>query len=88
MMRLAAAVLSLMIAMPVAAAPGKTTPEAGSAAAGAVSSAPRLKFKSGRPVCMCANGLSEKDIERAANRRADKPAGPRPTTSDTTRSDK
>lgn len=36
----------------------------------------RLKFKSSGPVCMCAEGMSERDIEQAmAKSKADKIAG-------------
>jgi hypothetical protein len=72
--------LSLMIALPAAAAA-----EAPSPAASAEAEAPRparLKFKSRGPVCLCGNGLSEKDIERAAKRTADGPAEPHPSRSE------
>lgn len=37
----------------------------------------RLKFKSSGPVCMCAEGLSEKDIEQAlAKAKSEKSADP------------
>lgn len=42
----------------------------------------RLKFKGRGPVCVCSSGLSERDIEQAAKRRAD--AGTEPTDQPTT----
>lgn len=69
MKRIGSAMLSLMIAMPVMAAPEATSPAASSAGEHDAPRAPRLKFKSRRPICMCGNGLSEKDIEQAATER-------------------
>jgi len=57
----------------------ETRPQA-SAAPGGLSSVPaakgRLKFKTSGPVCMCAEGLSERDIEQAlAKLQPEKTAG-------------
>lgn len=86
MTRLGSAMLSLMIAMPVAAAPDMAAPNTATPAEGAASesNAPdslRLKFKSRGPVCLCGNGLSEKDIERATKPSADRSTEPHPTRS-------
>jgi len=64
-------------------APG-TSPQA-SPGPGGFSSVPaatgRLKFKSSGPVCMCAEGLSERDIEQAlAKLQLEKTAGQDPAT--------
>lgn len=72
---------------PVSAAPivrPETSPQA-SMGSGGFPSVPaatgRLKFKSSGPVCMCAEGLSERDIEQAlAKLQSEKTAGEDPAT--------
>lgn len=73
MTRLSLALLSLLVTMPAIAAPEAATPEAGAVSENEAARAPRLKFKSRRPVCLCGNGMSEKDIEQAIRANA-KPA--------------
>lgn len=82
MTRLGPVLFSLMIAMPAMAAPEAPAPADGSASERDAPRAPRLKFKSRGPVCLCGNGLSEKDIEQAGR------AQPRSTDPHPTRSDK
>ena len=87
-------VVALLVAAgaiaPVGAAP-MVTPEARPQAAtgpGAYAAVPapkgRLKFKSAGPVCMCGEGMSERDIEHAlAKSAAEKIAGQESGTSQT-----
>jgi hypothetical protein len=55
-------------------AAAETAPEAGRAAAQPPRSS-RLKFRSGGPICNCATGLGEADIQAAERRRQDPAAG-------------
>lgn len=84
MTRLRFVLLSLMIAMPAIAAPDAAVPETetGAASTNEAARAPRLKFRSRRPVCLCGNGMSEKDIEQASRANANRPAEPHPTRSE------
>ena len=62
----------------------ETTPQASVAPGGSGSVPPakgRLKFKSAGPVCMCGDGLSERDIEQAlAKLQSEKTGGQNPET--------
>lgn len=63
----------LAYATPAIAAPesqSQISPPLTAASGGAPPPAGRLRFKSAGPVCMCGEGLSEKDIERAMARQA------------------
>lgn len=82
MTRLRFVLLSLMIAMPAIAAPDAAVPEAGAASENEAARVPRLKFKSRRPICLCGNGMSEKDIEQGSRANANRPAEPHPTRSE------
>lgn len=77
--------LSLAAANAVAVVPAasaETTAQATPLRGGLPPPSGRLKFKSAGPVCMCGDGLSEQDIERAATRaKAEKSAGADPGTS-------
>lgn len=80
-------VLSLAAASvaPAAAAAGpETTAQAKQWQGGVPAAKGRLKFKSSGPVCMCAEGLSERDIEQALAKF--KPAGIGGPESDASRS--
>jgi len=68
--RVAAMLFPLAVAsMPLASASPATAPEltprAGNPRNGVPPAQGRLKFKSAGPVCMCGDGLSERDIEQA-----------------------
>lgn len=79
MTRLTLVLLSLVMPMPAIAAPDATVPQS---AASEAPRAPRLKFKSSRPICLCGNGMSEKDIEQGSRANANRPAEPHPTRSE------
>lgn len=81
MTRITLVLLSLMMPMPAIAAPDATVPQS-AASASEAPRAPRLKFKSRRPICLCGNGMSEKDIEQGSRANANRPAEPHPTRSE------
>lgn len=55
-------------------AAAETAPEAGQTT-GQPPRSSRLKFRSGGPICNCATGLGEADIQAAERRRQDPAAG-------------
>lgn len=72
----AAASMAPVIAAPLASVPPEMTLQATQGQGGVPAAKGRLKFKSAGPICMCAEGLSEKDIEQAlAKSKAEKRTG-------------
>ncbi len=81
MTRLGFVLLALMIAMTATAAPDAPIPPESAASERDAPRAPRLKFKSRGPICLCGSGLSEKDIEQAT-RAQQRSTDPHPTRSE------
>lgn len=75
---LLAAAMAIPVAMVHAQTPPQETPAAEKVAStDAPEKKRRLKFKSDRPTCVCANPVGEAEIEAAAKARADAESQPR-----------
>lgn len=77
LLSVAAGSMATASAAPLASVPPEVTVQATQGQGGVPAAKGRLKFKSAGPICMCAEGLSEKDIEQAMTKsKADKTTGP------------